>query len=98
MSSLGILKGVCITDAISALTDVVVKQLNDKIKVARIFLDLSSVFDTGEQELLLVKLKNSGVKDKVSYLNCLAAFDKIQNDLYRSNISKIIILRIIDQA
>lgn len=52
-------------DAIDSLLNSVVNKLNNKLKVAGLFLDLSSAFDTVEHCILMDKLEHYGVRGNV---------------------------------
>lgn len=60
----GYQKGVGTFDAIYTLLDDVITKINNKMRVAGIFLDLSSAFDTIDHELLLAKMSHYGVRGK----------------------------------
>lgn len=87
-------------DAIDRLVDDVVISMNNKRKVAGLFLDLSSAFDTVGHEILLNKLERYGIRDKVlqllrSYLEnrkLLVEMRSIENssqNVYRSNLAEV---------
>ncbi|KAJ8715418.1 hypothetical protein PYW07_009900 [Mythimna separata] len=58
----GYMNNVGTLDAIDTLINDVVTKLNDKKKVAGIYLDLSSAFDLVNHDLLLAKLEHYGVR------------------------------------
>lgn len=80
----GYQKGVGCSDAINALINDIINKLNDKMKVAGLFIDLSSAFDTIDYELLLTKLEYYGIRGKSlqllrSYLHNRQMFVEIKN-------------------
>lgn len=60
----GYQKGVGTSDAIDTMIDDITRRLNEKLKVAGIFLDLSSAFDTIDHDVLINKIHYYGVTDK----------------------------------
>ena len=89
----GYQKGVGTAEAICTLIDDVVEKLNQKLKVAGIFLDLSSAFDTVNHTLLLAKMEHYGVRGKVldlfySYLTNRKMFVEVK-DLNQDNFQKV---------
>lgn len=60
----GYQRGVGCSDAINTLINDIINKLNDKMKVAGLFIDLSSAFDTIDYELLLTKLEYYGIRGR----------------------------------
>jgi ribosomal protein S16 len=60
--------GVSTGDAINSLINDIVIALNNKMKVAALFLDLSSAFDTVDHQILLRKLEHYGLRGKTLHL------------------------------
>ncbi|KAI5643725.1 reverse transcriptase (RNA-dependent DNA polymerase) domain-containing protein [Phthorimaea operculella] len=58
----GYREGVGTLDAMDTLLDDVVRRLNDRNKVAGLFLDLSSAFDMVDHNILLQKLQHYGIR------------------------------------
>lgn len=80
----GYLSNVGTADAIATLINDVIKQLNEKKKVAGLFLDLSSAFDTVNHNILLFKMSHYGIRGKVlelfkSYLTNRKMYVEISN-------------------
>lgn len=80
----GYQKGIGTADAIDTLMNDIVVNLNKKLKVAGLFLDLSSAFDMVNHEILLCKLEHYGVRDRVlkllvSYLKNRKQFVEIKS-------------------
>lgn len=96
----GYTKGIGTTDAADQLIDDVVQNLNDRKKVAGLFLDLSSAFDTVDHDILLNKLEYYGVRANIllllrSYLHNRIQFVEIKENVdgveksFRSKMVKI---------
>lgn len=80
----GYRRGVGTTDAIDKLLDDIVHKINNKEKVAALFLDLSSAFDLVDHKILLQKLEFYGVRNQTlklfeSYLKNRKQFVEITN-------------------
>lgn len=94
----GYQKGVGTSDAIYTLLDDVIGKINSRMRVAGIFLDLSSAFDTIDHELLLTKMSHYGIRGNVlrlfsSYLKnrqMYVEIDKTQNNYKKRYTSKIV--------
>lgn len=88
----GYQKGIGTSDAIDNLVNDIINKLNDKIKVAGLFIDLSSAFDTLDHELLLAKLEHYGIRGKAlkllaSYLKNRRMYVEIK-DINAKNVGK----------
>lgn len=86
----GYQKNVGTGDAIYTLVEDIISKLNMKKRVAGIFLDLSSAFDTIDHKLLIAKLEHYGVRGKTlqlfsSYLSNRKMYVDISNMQSNSN-------------
>lgn len=88
------------TDAIDTLLADVVEKLNEKERVAGLFLDLSSAFDLVDHKILIEKLEYYGVRNEVlklfkSYLSNRLQYVEIRNieeskeRIYKSKLLRI---------
>lgn len=96
----GYRKGVGTSDAVDTLVDDAVRHLTEKKKVAALFLDLSSAFDTVDHNILLGKLEHYGVRNNLmklmeSYLKNRKQFVEIKcnengiEQIARSNVKDV---------
>lgn len=79
-------------EAIEALIEDVTTNLNEKRKVAGLFLDLSSAFDMADHQILTNKLHHYGIKGKIlklleSYLNNRYQYIEIKSVVNNKEIS-----------
>lgn len=88
----GFVSGKSTEDAVSSLTDFIVRQVDQNNKCIGIFLDLSKAFDTVSVPILLNKMGNLGVRDEClrlfrSYLT--QRLQRVKMDDMVSNVTSI---------